>query len=261
MLKIIKSIFILTVLNIASILSWGILMLSGMANVLFYPIFINLPTDQERTYFMGNIMPWFIVPVLLIINFIFVAKSQLVNPENKFKYFSLNSIVILIPVFFSLISIFVLPGLPEKMLEDNVIKNFSITGEPIFILQKSAQPGFFDFGMKLPVKIASDFNGVWFPNYFEITFSPSNKEALSIISECTLDANFIGSIQPPASGKKNPPGNYYLAIQFNFHGKLCTEESFNKLKGKKLDIFQVHNRKLLKTVEINSFQVRDFLHK
>lgn len=258
MIKNIKFLFFVTIIDIGIFYGWAsVLYAFSPLRLLLTPLFLILPKDiASSTNFQGNILPLFIFPIIFVINFIAVKKFGLDVGHTMLDWLFTHLFLPIIPILLTLTIIFGPTIINEKLHEESVVRNFTVTSKPTFVLQVGATPGFFNFIMRLPVRIKTTFNGAWIGNFYDSRFSPSNGQALSNISGCNLGTHFLDSIQPPTVGGKNLPGDYTFSFQYNFHGSSCTEEVFKSLIGKEIELLQTTNKeiKILKNFTVDYYK-------
>lgn len=264
----------LTLINIGIFFGWALVLFpfSPLGWILLPLLFSVLPKNLVSSEkFYGDILPLLILPFVIILNFVILIKFSSQGNRSKAKFFLTNLALSPLPILLALAIVFGPGIIGEKMHEKSVVDNFSVIGEPTFVLEDykgAVKPGLHDFIMELPVKVNTSFNGAWIVNFFNVGFIPSNEEVVSHIQGCKLSSGpYLKSnnLQPKVP-EKSPPGEYIFRFDYSFEAvsqyslesSSCTQDSFKTLMGKRIELLQTTGDKVkvLKTFVVSSFQIK-----
>lgn len=246
--------FLLTIIDIAILFFWFVVLYPlSPFNFLLAPLLTLLPADIVNSPdFQGNIVPLLILPFILVIN-VFIVYKQTTAAKN----YLLISLLSALPILFALGITFVPTMLGEKWHEKSVTKNLSVDGQPTFILRETANPRNYYLVMKLPVTLQTEFKGPWMNNFYNVRFTPSNKETLASLKACQFDQPYLstGNLQPPKNEEKNAPGNYEFLFEYYFHGESCNKEVIGTLVGGEIELLDItgETSKVLNTFTVTPF--------
>lgn len=273
--KILLFIF-LTLLNLGIFFGWALVLYPfSPLGWIFLPLLLSvLPKNLVSSEkFYGDILPLLILPFVIILNFVILIKFSSQGNRSKAKFFLTNLALSPLPILLTLAIVFGPGIIGEKMHEKSVVDNFSVIGEPTFVLEdyKSAvKPGLLDFIMELPVKVNTSFNGAWIVNFFDVRFIPSNEEVVSQIQGCKLfsDPSLDSNNLQPKVPEKSPPGEYIFRFRYSFEAvsqyslesSSCTQDSFKTLMGNRIELLQTTGEKpkVLRAFTVDSFKTKVF---
>ena len=249
-----KLVTLISLVDIAILYLWALTLYSFspfriFLSLLLAPLPKNLASSDQ---FQGNILPLFILPIIIIVNLIYFKLNQIKPLTNILL--SIVSILIGMGIFFG-------PGVIGDNLSVYTATNkMTIVGEPTFILQKNPSVGNFYFSLYLPIKMGANFKGHWMGNFYKVSFSPSDEVVLSNITACQFDKPYLStsSLQPPSRKENTPAGNYNLEFIYSFSGPTCSINGFKELIGKNIELIDISKSppKILKTFTIQNYSFK-----
>lgn len=257
--NIIKLFILLTIISMVILFLWGILVLFPFSpfRILFLGILFSLLPDWfSSDEFQGNIFPYFIVPILVVLNVLVLRKIDRNNQKYKTGIFT-KFILSFVPILVG-ISIFLAPSyIDEKIHEIRVVNNFNIIGDVSYVLKKSGREGSYYFLITVPVHMDKKFTGTWMGSFYETRFVPSDEQVFSEIKNCELEYSGLdtGKLQPPWPELDTPAGDYDFTFEYQFYGESCSKENFTPLIGKQVELLDITGRK---EKVLDTFSVQEY---